>query len=94
MQADWNQNDENAPDFIKNRICSEEINRIFEDTEFKFNESGALNLVIESNTQIIFPSDTLIFKSLDPTIVIENGGQQIRERDRLEVGTYRQSCLL
>ena len=39
VQPDWNQNDEGAPDFIKNRVCSESYGNIFGQT-FTINENG------------------------------------------------------
>lgn len=47
-QADWNQNDENASDFIKNRICSEETIVVAKGT---FNENSSID--IYSNDFII-----------------------------------------
>lgn len=40
VQPDWDQNDENAPDFIKNRICSEKVVTIASD---QYNENAQLN---------------------------------------------------
>lgn len=44
VQADWNQNDESAPDYIKNRICYSEISNVvlFENTvEFTIHQMNA-----------------------------------------------------
>lgn len=43
VQSDWNQNDESAPDFIKNRIAYEEVELLFED-EVQFDQGLAYSI--------------------------------------------------
>ena len=51
QQADWNQNDENAPDFIKNRICYGT-----EDRSYKYGDTDAVYQT-EGNTSGYFYYD-------------------------------------
>ena len=39
-RSDWNQNDESAPDYIKNRICYDKSYTVLEKTTIAFNDEG------------------------------------------------------
>ena len=72
QQADWNQNDENAPDFIKNRICSESYGNIFGQV-FTINENGNIG----ENADIYLNPITPIIYNSEYKLIIDGDVQKI-----------------
>lgn len=73
VQADWNQNDETADDFIKNRLAWEESETIWEvtDTMEAWQFEGEKVFDIEEGSEYIVEIDDVSYKTKARTINIE-----------------------